>query len=217
MGRAAILLIALALSGLSAAMVVGPAIYEQDDFGDPALAQFTYSLSADCTASTISMIIMNGSNKPVKDANTYLKYVDFSSPLLSSVVTDKDGFALHKLPGNVQLMRGLFILVIEKKGFRNKEVHFDLYPCFHNGTLPPALQPKPRNTTNQTAPPPTIIIETPPPPPDNATGPAEEPEQNATEGGQPDGGGSPLCAPAAGAALLLFWSGRRRMDPQGAL
>lgn len=176
---AALLLLAFIAHGI----IVGPAIYEQDDFGDIAWSEFTYSLSADCTAATITTIVMNESNKPVKDANAYLKYIDFSSPLIGSAVSDKDGYVLHKLPGDVKLMRGLFILVIEKKGYRTKEVHFDLYPCFHNGSMPPKPAPpapppvKPQPTTNATKPPNDTVITVPPPAANNTTDPGDAPAQ----------------------------------------
>jgi hypothetical protein len=137
----------LFLSAICSALVVGPRIYEQDDLGDPMFSEFTYSLSVDCNASTINLIVMNESNRPVQDAQTYLKYVDFSTPVVSNVKTDKDGFALIRLPGNVKFMRGLFILVIEKRGFRSKEVHFDLSPCLTNGVIPA----KPQNQTQNPA------------------------------------------------------------------
>lgn len=171
MGKHSVLLLALVgLFGISGALVIGPRIYEQDDLGDPALTEFTYSLSADCNASTISAYILNESNGPVRDASAYLKYVDFSTPLMSSTKTDKDGFTLIRLPGNVMLMRGLFILVIEKKGFRNKEVHFDLSPCWGGSQFPPKPQTnQTQNATNHT---------TPPAPPSNNTTAVPPPANN---------------------------------------
>jgi hypothetical protein len=187
--------------GLSSGIVVGPAIYEQDDFGDISLQEFTYSLSADCTAGTITSIVMNESNKPVRDAHTYLKYIDFSAPLISSKTTDKDGLALHKLPGDVKLMRGLFILVIEKTGYRIKEVHFDLYPCFHNGSLPPKPPPPPPKNTTQTKPPVFIVN----PPPKNNTTIITVPNitnaTNETGNGKPEAG--PFACPSLFMPLLL--------------
>jgi hypothetical protein len=124
--------------------------------GDPGLKQFVYSMSADCKAATVTLSVMNGSLIPISHANTFLKYVDFSTGLISNVETDQDGIALHKLPGNVVLMRGLFILVIEKYGYRNKEIHFDISPCFTNSTgvkppkpVPPKNQTPPTNQTPQ--------------------------------------------------------------------
>lgn len=139
---------------LSKAMVVGPMVYEQQDFGDYTQPTFLYSLSADCTAGTVNVLIMDDNNNPVQGAFSYLKYIDFSTPLISSVQSDKDGQVLHKLPGNVNLMRGLFILVIQKHGFRDKEIHFDLSPCYGNSTIPPrpVSQPPPQPQVNITIP-----------------------------------------------------------------
>ncbi|MEW6035953.1 MAG: hypothetical protein AB1529_05040 [Candidatus Micrarchaeota archaeon] len=201
------LLLALLLAGLCSAAVVGPRIYEQDDFGDISWSEFTYSISADCTASTISLIIMNESNKPVADAQTYLKYIDFSSPLLSNVKSDKDGLALHRLPGQVTLMRGLFVLVIEKKGYRSKEVHFDLSPCFGNYTVPPPPANPPQNGTagNGSAAPPPVQ-----PPKNNTTTINVPPPANATNGSGDDGPGAvpaqpSICPPALALLLLIFF------------
>lgn len=187
-------LVLLFLFASSYALIVGPAIYEQDDFGDISLLEFTYSLSADCSAGTITTIVMDESNKPVQDANAYLQYIDFATPLISSGKTDKDGYVLSRLPGSVQLMRGLFILVVEKKGFRSKEVHFDLYPCLHNGSLPPKPPPpkppevKPPPVMNYTVerhPANISNITVPKPPPANASGSAN----NSTNGTGGNGGG----------------------------
>ncbi len=159
------------------ANVIAPTIYEQDDLGDPVLLQdFTYSLSVDCTAATISIIAMDGHNRPVEGVYTYLKYVDFSTPLMAQGVTDRNGFVLHKLPGSTRLMRGLFVLVMEKKGFRNKEIHFDISGCYSNETTakpkPPANGTAPANNTNATKPPAngSQPFNYTGPPADNATG-----------------------------------------------
>jgi hypothetical protein len=168
------------------ALAVGPRIYEQKDLGDIALSEFTYSISADCNASTISAYILNESNKPVPDANVYLKYVDFSTPLISSTKTDKDGFTLIRLPGNTRLMRGLFIMVIERKGYRNKELHFDLSPCFGssgNVPMPPKNNSgtKPNATANGTG-------QALPKPPANGTSQNASGEANGTAAGNMSAG-----------------------------
>ncbi len=155
----------LVIFSVANAIIVGPTVYEQDDFGDILWDEFTYSLSVDCDEAVLNVIVMDESIMPVEEANTYLKYVDFASPLVSSGTTDNQGRISHKLPGNVSLMRGLFILVIEKDGYRTKEIHFDILKCLGN-------------QTNITAPP----KQPPPPPPQQ---PAEkitiEPVQNETE------------------------------------
>jgi len=143
-----ILLSLLALTYCSSAVVIGPHIYEQQNNGDNNLPEMTYSLSVDCTAAAINVIVMDNATNPIQDANTYLKYVDFSSPTIGSGKTDKDGFVIMKLPGNVQLMRGLFIMVIEKKGFRNKEIHFDIVNCLTNTSWIPPIPPPPKPKPN---------------------------------------------------------------------
>lgn len=209
MGRWPALLLALILlAGASSALAIGPRIYEQDDLGDISLSEFTYSFSADCNASTISVYVYNESIKPVRDANLYLKYVDFSTPLMSNTKTDKDGYSLIRLPGNVLLMRGLFVLVIEKGGYRNKEVHFDLSPCWGGSSIPPKPQANgTANASNGTG------TATPPKPQSNnsTTAPTGNASGNGTAWGNQSqngtqGGGStapPEGQPCAGTALLL--------------
>jgi len=155
--RSALLL--LLLVSVSSAILIGPRIYEQDDFGDISLQEFTYSLSVDCDRGQINVVVMDGDNAPVGNASTYLKYIDFAQPLLTSEKTVADGTAIHTLPGNVSFMRGLFIIVMQKDGFRNKEVHFDILGCLTNQTWvpppPPVVTPPPppvRNATNVSLP-----------------------------------------------------------------
>ncbi len=204
MMRRLLALIAL-ICGLSSALVVGPAIYEQKDFGALNASQFTYSLSVDCNASAITAVIYNGTDKPEQDVNILLSYVDFAQPLLANKDTDKDGTVLLKLPGEVSLMRGLFILVIQKTGFKSKEVHFDLYPCLHNGTLPPKPPPPPKNKTTGPLPVVTVVsdegnidISTPQPPPSQNSS-AQPGVGNQTS---PPGPASPLPG-ICPAALIL--------------
>lgn len=181
---------------------IAPTIYEQRDFGTLSKEEFTYSISVDCTAATVRAYVMDESIKPVEGADTYLKYIDFAQPLISSVESDKDGFVLHKLPGNVKLMRGFFVLVIQKSDFRSKEIHFDVNRCWSNATIPQPPQPAP-STGNQS--PPVVT----PPPPANTTTPqaniTDNPTNETNETGAPvDGGETPeLCA--GGLALLMIF------------
>ncbi|MDD5172274.1 MAG: hypothetical protein PHF60_04535 [Candidatus ainarchaeum sp.] len=205
--RLTALLMLFVIIGISSALILGPKIYEQDDLGDPMFGEFTYSISVDCTAASITTIVMNESNTRVQGANAYLKYVDFSTPLMGAGTSDKDGLILFRLPGDVKLMRGLFILVIEKKGYRSKEVHFDISPCFTNTTNPAPPSKPPANNSNNTQ------------LPGNGTGQNNtnqtQPQQNDTNetgennetGDGTDAGnetGGELCAPAFALPLLLM-------------
>lgn len=188
---------ALILFSTCFAATAPPRIYEQDDLGDPMFKEFVYAISVDCTASAIKLYVMDEDYEPVQDAGSLLKYVDFSSPLLSSVETDKDGFALHKLPGQTTLMRGLFILVMEKDGFRSKEVHFDISPCYTDYTFPqppPAQKPPVQNTSGTTV---EVIVPDP-----TETGNGSVPETPAT--GEEDTGEKLAGICAIPALLLMF-------------
>jgi hypothetical protein len=173
---AVVLLLVLFLTPLHAKSVA-PTIYEQKDMGDESvLRQLTYSISVDCTAAAINLIVMDDHNQPLGGADTYLRYVDFSTPLIAQGKTDKNGFILEKLPGSTLLMRGLFILVMEKNGFLNKEIHFDISGCYSNGTATPAPKAPANSTvpnstqTNGTAAQPYNYT---PAPPANASGAAD--------------------------------------------
>lgn len=151
--RTAILL--LALLPAAYALVAGPDVYEQDDFGDPVLFDdFTYSLSMDCEAGVLNVTVYDENITPVEGATTYLKYVDITEPFLGQGITDAEGTVLHAIPGNASYMRGMFVLVLHKDGYRDKEVHFDLYPCWSGGKtriVPPLQKPKPAaGTANST-------------------------------------------------------------------
>lgn len=190
---------------------VAPTIYEQRDLGPPAFEEFTYSISVDCTAATIRAYVMDEDNKVVQGADTYLKYIDFAQPLISSVESDKDGFVLHKLPGNVKLMRGFFVLVIQKTDYRSKEIHFDINRCWSDEDVPQPPEPPEQNVS---------------PPPANVT-PPDEPEitipeapntgnasiaenlTNMTEAEPAGEEGGSLCAPLLGLLILFkFFRGK---------
>lgn len=146
------MLLLMALIAVTQALSVGPMIYEQKNMGDPSLPEFLYSMSADCTASTVTISVMDDNFSAVSEADVYLEYTQFSSQVISSTKTDAEGVAISRLPGSVKLMQGLFIMVIEKYGYQNKEIHFDLSPC--NGTAANYSKPAPptKNLTNQTPP-----------------------------------------------------------------
>jgi hypothetical protein len=158
---------------LCVASATAPFIYEQKNLGFYNFPEFTYSLSVDCEEGTIDAILMDANFTRLEGVNSYLKYVDFESKLISSETSDEHGIVEHELPGNVSLMRGLFIMVIEEKGFRSKEIHFDISPCYSNVTFPPPPQ---RPERNGTMPPEEDVTEPeapPPVPPENISGNGE--------------------------------------------
>ncbi len=190
---------------------IAPTIYEQRDFGTLSKEEFTYSISVDCTSATVRAYVMDENIEPVEGADTYLKYIDFAQPLISTVESDKDGFVLHKLPGNVKLMRGFFVLVIQKSDFRSKEIHFDINRCWSNASIPQPPAPPPKNDTPQ---PPPIT-----PPPSNtsapnvtvnATGNGTNLSNETNQSGTDENGEAPeVCAGILGLLMIFkFFRGK---------
>ncbi len=123
-------IILLSLISVGSARVIEPTIYEQKNIGDIKAPELLYSISADCEASTIDLQVLDRHLNPVGGAWAYLSYVDFSSPTFAREQAGPDGRIKMKLPGNTSYMRGVFMLVLEKKGYSNREVHFGLTPCY---------------------------------------------------------------------------------------
>ncbi|MFH1520225.1 MAG: hypothetical protein ABID61_01125 [Candidatus Micrarchaeota archaeon] len=144
----------LVLLSITSSAFVATRIYDQDDLGDIAFKEFTYSIAVDCNNSLLKIIVMNGSNMPVANATTYLQYLENTNPIISRITTSANGTTIHKLPGNTNYMRSRWNLLIEKTGFRNKAVQFDLAPCYSNWTPPIYVPPAAKNITNATQQPP---------------------------------------------------------------
>ncbi|MBD3209968.1 hypothetical protein GF318_01150 [Candidatus Micrarchaeota archaeon] len=195
---------------VSFSFAVAPSIHEQKNLGFYRHPEFTYSLSVNCEKGTVRVIVMDANLTKVGNASTFLKYVDYDTPLISSRKSDQNGYAIHELPGNTSLMRGLFILVLEKKGYRSKEIHFDISGCYANQTYPsPPEEEEEPMAANETA----GANKTRPPVEQNTTNVSMESNQTnetvnmTAEAEEPEAPG--LCA-GAGLALLLFFNVLRR-------
>lgn len=150
---------------------IAPTIHEQRNMGFYKFPELLYVLSVDCDSAVVNLTVIDANFTGISEVGTHIKYVDYSTPLISSERTGEDGFVEHQLPGNTSLMRGMFILVIEKKGYRSREIHFDISRCYSpepelqpeepveqepaetEELPPPPVQPKPaaNNTINETA------------------------------------------------------------------
>lgn len=187
----------LALSAISSARSEIPRVFEEEDFGNEALPHFLYAMSVDCDAAKIRLEVFDGDVQPVSGVGSYLIYHDYSTPLISSGITDAGGVVTHKLPGKISLMDGMFIAVLEKGGFRKKEVHFDITPCFRPETPPPPAEEEAPSVPAEEEEPPSVEEQ----PQEGETPPADEPEPPADESGADDGGtAAPPEEPPAGPA-----------------
>lgn len=123
---------------ISFSIFIGPRILEQKDLGNVGSKEFTYSLLVDCDSATIDVLVMDDNLSPINLVQNYLSYIDYSRPLLSKTLSDESGHTIHKLPGDVKYMRGMFVLLLQKQNFRSKEIHFDIIECL--GPLPKPTQ-----------------------------------------------------------------------------
>ncbi|MBU1165563.1 hypothetical protein KKF81_01335 [Candidatus Micrarchaeota archaeon] len=155
MNNRCVLLILLIITCISYSVVIGPHVYEQKDLGDSRLGQLLYVITVDCDNAVVQVKVLDDEFAPVENAWTYLQYIDYTSQLISKEKSDKDGMVYHKLPGEINNMRGMFVLLIEKKGYRNKEIHFDILGCLTNQSWipPPPNQNTKPGTQNQSVPP----------------------------------------------------------------
>jgi len=142
--KSKILLVLLLGLALAFARSEIPYVFEEDDFGNKDLPKFLYALSVDCETGQIRQEVFNEQVEPLADVSSYLRYHDYASPLISSGISNVEGVILHQVPGDIDHYTGLFILVIEETGYQNKEVHFEITPCFEEMPEPtPIPEPEP--------------------------------------------------------------------------
>jgi len=152
-------------------------IFEQRDFGPTYEEQFDEILvTMDCDADIITIYVTD-EHQPAAGAVVRLLYVDYSVPLLGAGPTDSAGKFQYTLVGDKNLMNGLFLVVIEKEGYNNKEAHFDVRKCTYEREEEPPPQPEPAPEEEpEEEPPPVEEPEEPIEEPE-----APEPEENITE------------------------------------
>lgn len=104
--------------------------------GDYTQKQITYAITVDCDAKLINLTVMDEKIKPIANASYYVQYLDYSKTLLAANKTDEKGFGRVKLPGETKYLRGLFVMMLQKTGYKNKEIDFAINGCYSNVTDP---------------------------------------------------------------------------------
>ena len=190
-------------------------IFEQRDLGVAYDENFDdLYLTMDCVTDTMTVYVKED-GEPVTGAVVRLIYVDYSVPLLASGPTTAEGKFTYKLVGERDFMTGLFLVVVEKEGYKNKEAHFDIARCIGvEEEIPPPPPPEEEPPEEEEVPPPPPPPEeeegVPPPEEEEELPPAEElsPEENITNvtenvTGEPEEEeAAPLC-PSLAILLLL--------------
>jgi len=186
--------------------------FEYKDFGNTSAPTFDVAMQMDCRTNRITADV-SSEGQPVPSVMTFLKYVQYDNPLLSTQTTDSSGHATYQLTGNVSFRTGIFVLVMEKSGYNKREAHFTINDCFKNitQTQPPVQNVTPTQNVTPSANTTTPANSTPPAnvtPSSNATVSANTTQNltqnltgNGTQGtgnGTPETGNPPLspCPPA---------------------
>jgi hypothetical protein len=204
--------IALLIIGLAAAFTVKPAYTGIHDTGNENLPALNVDIGVDCDTKIVHInVASNETGEPLKDAMTYLFYTDYSYQALPNPgKTDSGGDAEIPVPGTIRFLNAMFILRVDRQGYRSREIEFSYKKCFEAPPKPPEPPPAHNETgpANQTAPQNVT-------PPANATIPANDskppippqPPENNSGGPQPDEHGEPgasACPAAVGLAILAF-------------
>lgn len=209
-----LMLFLLAVFSFSAAAVIPLTVFEQRDMGVEYDEVFDdVYVTMDCEENVITVYIKQD-DKPVTGAVVRILYVDYSVPLLASGPTDIEGKLTYKLVGERNFMTGIFLVIVEKEGYRNKEAHFDIAQCIEGveeieeevtpPPPPPEVEPEEEPEEEieevETPPspppkPPEEIEEIPPSPEENVTGAEENVTGEAEEA-------APLCPLSS---LLVFF------------
>ncbi|MFH0884679.1 MAG: hypothetical protein V1861_03135 [Candidatus Micrarchaeota archaeon] len=202
--------IVLLIVGLAAAFTVKPAYIEIHDTGNENLPALNVDISIDCDTKNVHInVASNETGEPLEGAMTYLFYTDYTYQALPNPgKTDVDGNTAIPVPGTIRFLNAMFILRVDKQGYRSREIEFAYKKCFETPPKPPEPPQthNETNATNQTAPqnvtPPANIT-----PPVNETKPPVPPlpPENVTDKPQPDGRGEPgasFCPVTTGLVIL---------------
>jgi hypothetical protein len=109
--------------------------FEYKDFGAQELPVFNVTMEMDCVEQKFSADV-SSDDAPVGGVTTYLKYVQYDNPLLSTKITDNSGQVTHQVHGNISFMTGIWVFVMEKADFRKREAHFEISGCLVNVSEP---------------------------------------------------------------------------------
>jgi hypothetical protein len=185
-----LLIFALMLAGLSTAFNVTPDFLDVQYTGSESLPVMDIDLTIDCDTKDLIIDVKDSETEErITGMDTVLFYTDYGyQPLPTPKTTDSEGRVVMQVPGTLDFLTGLFILRVDKQGYRTIEIEFLYEKCFEpapeqeedepeeetppaNDT-PPVVMPPPNDTEP--------VNETPPldtSPPANVT---EEPGQEET-------------------------------------
>jgi hypothetical protein len=145
-----VLMILLAV-GLAAAFSVRPDYMGVQDTGSG--SSMDVGIMIDCDTNSLAVTAKsNGTGEPIPDASAYLFYTNYEYRMISSGKTNDNGLAAIAVTGKRDYLTSLFILRVDKQGFRSREIEFTYKKCFDAPQQGDGGTPGQVNQ-NQTAPP----------------------------------------------------------------
>jgi hypothetical protein len=199
-----IALFLILILALGFAITVRPDFRDSRDRGSESLEALNVGLSVDCDTKALSVDVEgNESGNAIAGASVYLFYTDYEYQLIASGATGSDGIARINVLGTRDYLTKLYILRVEKPGYRSKEIEFTYEKCFQE-------QPAPEPPANNTTPSQPPEGNTTPPandtPPSNGTGPLEPPQTpgNGSEPPQTPPATPPPASPSSACPLGLL-------------
>lgn len=158
------ILFILLLAAASWASMVKPVQFDTHDTGSESLPTLDVDMTIDCDSKDLFVSVSHGED-PIEGASAVLFYTDYSyQPLPGGGNTDSAGSVTLSVPGTIDFLTALFILRVDKSGYRSREIEFAYEKCFEE---PPAEPPpEPELYENESG------AETNPEPPGNENPPA---------------------------------------------
>jgi len=194
--RLAVLLLLMA-SLVSAFTVQADSIGVQET-GDENLESLDVGISIDCDEKDLTVSVLGeDSEEPVAGASAFLFYTDYEYQLIATGTSDSEGKANIDVLGNRDYLTALFILRVDKSGYRSKEIEFAYEKCFQEPPVAPP--PEPEEEPEET--PPAVKPPVEPPPVEEVEPPEEAPVE---EGPEETPAPEPACPLGVAVLSLLF-------------
>ncbi len=171
--------ILLALACIAGAFSVEPDFIDVQETGNENLPSLDVRIGLDCTTKDVGVTVLSDEDgEPLDGAKAYLFYTDYTYQALPNPgTTDAEGSAVIPVPGSIRFLNAMFILRVDKQGFRSKEIQFVYEYCFDE---PPQDEPEEEEADEGPAP--------------------EEAEEDVSGEAAPAEDESPEVAPEAGNA-----------------
>jgi hypothetical protein len=123
-------LLVLFLISMGHAAMVNADLKGVQDTGSANLPAFSFILLTDCgNPSAIVFLSNNDTGQSVPGATMFIIRTDSAYRILNRSATDDEGKGVIGVPGKLQYLNDLYVLRIEKNGYRSKEVQFTFWNC----------------------------------------------------------------------------------------